>query len=392
VPVNEAEAARLYKAAADLGLPAAMCHYGEMLEDGRGVARNVPEAVRYFKQSSAEGCREGMFNYAEMLRHGRHVQPNIREAYRLYRQLANSDFQEACLVLCEILRDGEGDIPAYPAGAFEYAKRLADQGHFIGLLQYAELVDAGIGTDHPNPQLAGELMARAHSKEFNIEQYEYARRLETGKGARKDLTQAFKYYHMAALNRNVNAMYSTAVCYQMGKGTTGNPALAARWFKESADRGCDIAMCKYAGCLREQKNFSEALEYIKKAADLQFPRAYSVLGQMYELGEGVTKSCDEAAKWYQLAADRGDPTGMAFLGDMFQNGKGVPKDYRQAMYWYRMAADRGHMWAATQLGIMLIEGRGVERNPAEARQWFQLAADAGELEARRWLSDRASWG
>jgi hypothetical protein len=64
---DEYEAARLFKLAAEAGHGLAQNNYGVMLEQGRGLVRNIPEVIRYYKMSSDSACPTGMFNLADML-------------------------------------------------------------------------------------------------------------------------------------------------------------------------------------------------------------------------------------------------------------------------------------------------------------------------------------
>ena len=55
------------------------------------------------------------------------------------------------------------------------------------------------------------------------------------------------------------------------------------------------------------KNYSEAMRFFRKAADLGDTQAMSNIGVMYDNGEGVPKNAAEAARWYKKAADRDKP-------------------------------------------------------------------------------------
>jgi uncharacterized protein len=55
------------------------------------------------------------------------------------------------------------------------------------------------------------------------------------------------------------------------------------------------------------KNYSEAMHFFRKAADLGDTQAMSNIGVMYDNGEGVPKNAAEAARWYKKAADRDKP-------------------------------------------------------------------------------------
>jgi TPR repeat protein len=67
------------------------------------------------------------------------------------------------------------------------------------------------------------------------------------------------------------------------------------------------------------------------------------------VGLGVEKNYYEAANWYRKAAEQGDAFGQSNLGVMYQNGYGVEKDEFEAIKWYQKAAKQGQVFAQKQL-------------------------------------------
>ena len=89
----------------------------------------------------------------------------------------------------------------------------------------------------------------------------------------------------------------------------------------------------------------------------------------------------QAVKWYRLAADKGDATAQSILGFMYDNGEGVPQDDTEAVKWYRLAADQGDAGAQSNLGVMYAKGEGVPQDYVLAHLWFNLAAAQGDANA-----------
>jgi TPR repeat protein len=179
---DEIESARLFKLAGDSGHALALNSYGEMLEGGRGVIKNIPEAVKYYRASSDQACPEGMYNLADMYHHARHVPKNVPEAVRLYKLAADAGLSTALNALYEIWRNGEAPVPPNPWMAAHAAKN-----EFLGLLEWADVLEWGIGVPQ-NQARAREVLARAHGREFAVDQGNYAVRVEDGKGCRQDFT------------------------------------------------------------------------------------------------------------------------------------------------------------------------------------------------------------
>jgi TPR repeat protein len=182
---------------------------------------------------------------------------------------SDNDIEEAFFALCEIYRYGEGDVGVNLEHAVEVAKTSADREHFRGLIQYAELLDAGIGIERDSAK-AAELLTQANARHFVSDQNNYALALKRGKGCRQRLSEAVKYYRIAADNGSTVAMHGLGFCYAKGKGVTRDAAEAARWYRRSADAGNTAACASYSKCLRfglgVTQTFKNALQYLHKGA------------------------------------------------------------------------------------------------------------------------------
>jgi hypothetical protein len=71
---------------------------------------------------------------------------------------------------------------------------------------------------------------------------------------------------------------------------------------------------------------------------------------MYMDGRGVPQNHTEAMRWLRLAADQGDVEAQSNLGNMYIKGIGVKRSIAEAMKWYRRAADQGLAVAQLRLG------------------------------------------
>ena len=81
-----------------------------------------------------------------------------------------------------------------------------------------------------------------------------------------------------------------------------------------------------------------------------------------------------ALRLFRPLADQGDADAQSMLGLMYDNGQGVPKDYAQAVKWYRLAANQGYASAQANLGNMYYLGQGVPKDYVLAYMWRNLAA------------------
>lgn len=87
----------------------------------------------------------------------------------------------------------------------------------------------------------------------------------------------------------------------------------------------------------KKKNFKQAFEYIKQAADTGDSRAQAEIGLFYKKGIGVTKSEEEAIYWLRLSSDQRDPEGLYQLGLIYKE----KDDMLEAIYWWNLAYQYG---------------------------------------------------
>lgn len=173
--------------------------------------------------------------------------------------------------------------------------------------------------------------------------------------------------------------------------------------------------------LYEQKQYAEALNVCKQAANTADAISEANLGAMYDHGWGVGINYSESYKWARYSASHGYARGQHNLGQMFALGRGVTKNLNEALVWLRQSADQGYTYAqcaasailsaealgtrvgagaawtgeeafnrtkrcvdatgdATSeavLGLLYKKGIGVPRNMELARYWWEKSAAQG---------------
>ena len=89
------------------------------------------------------------------------------------------------------------------------------------------------------------------------------------------------------------------------------------------------------------KNYSCAVKWYAKGAELGNEDAQSSLAQMYQYGKGVQTNLAKAIEWYTKAAEKGNEIALFELGEIYQYGHGVEVDYTKAVEWYIKATEKG---------------------------------------------------
>ena len=186
---------------------------------------------------------------------------------------------------------------------------------------------------------------------------------------------------------------SAAELYEKGKAYYDNKQYkeAYDFLKKAAEQGNADAqnnlgvMYQYGEGVSQDK--AEAVRWYRKAAEQGYAAAQNNLGVMYDNGEGVSQDKAEAVRWYRKAAEQGNAAAQNNLGRMYKYGEGVAQDKAEAVRWFRKAAEQGHAAAQNNLGWMYEYGEGVSRDKAEAVRWYRKAAERGYEQAQARLKE-----
>lgn len=121
-------------------------------------------------------------------------------------------------------------------------------------------------------------------------------------------------------------------------------------------------------------------EFIKRAEQGDV-FAQSVLGEMYEAGEGVAHSWSRAVSWWEKAAAKGDIPSQRRLEEMYELGRGTHRDEQKAAEWQAKVAAREESDRLFLLGLMHAAGQGTMPDYARAAEYFAQSAELGCPEA-----------
>ena len=131
-----------------------------------------------------------------------------------------------------------------------------------------------------------------------------------------------------------------------------------------------------------EKNYAEAIEWYRKAAEQGDASGQANLGYMYSNGFGVAKDYAEAIKWYRKSAEQGDAVGQVNLGFMYRYGYGVKQDYTEAAKWYRKSAEQDNSVGQRNMGVIYENGYGVTQDYAEAMKWYRKSVEQGDADGQ----------
>ena len=126
-----------------------------------------------------------------------------------------------------------------------------------------------------------------------------------GAGVPQDYQEALEWYRLAAEQGDPRAQTVLGAMYQLGDGVPQDYQEALKWYRLAAEQGDPRAQVQLGFKLQQ-----EALTLQQEALTLQLeaeqgnPFAQATLGNMYNLGDGVSQNLIQAHKWFNLAASK----------------------------------------------------------------------------------------
>ena len=155
---------------------------------------------------------------------------------------------------------------------------------------------------------------------------------------------------------------------------------AFQWFKKAADKGDESACLKvanyYTAGIGIEQDMKQAEIYYKKCPDDTF--AQSQLAQFYFHGSGgINVNYPLAFNLSKKAAEKGNLTAKHLLGCCYYDGKGVPQDYSKAFECFLKSAEQGYEYSQYMAAICYYDGKGVPQDYSKAFEWFLKSAEQG---------------
>ncbi len=131
---------------------------------------------------------------------------------------------------------------------------------------------------------------------------------QTGRGVEQDLSEAVRWYALAAEQGQFDAQNNLGLIYQFGFDEhSPNIDEAARWFKSAADRGHSHAMYN--------------------------------LGVLHRTGDGVPLNYDESSRLFRQSARQGFIPAQTAIAEALLEGRGIKIDKVEALKWAIVASD-----------------------------------------------------
>jgi TPR repeat protein len=398
------------RSAADAGLAAAQNDLGAMLRDGIGTKRDPIEAKTWFEKADAQGLAIASLNLATCAYRGEGEPVDHRKAFLLASRGAERGNVAAAMVAAAMAWQGDG-VPSDKSVAMRWYRYAADHGNveaarWVGV-QYSVGVavprDASLGLaylkqaaqagDPTSSAILGAYLANQHASWNGMTgiqwlQHAAERKLPAaystlgylylrGQGVERDPRAALEMFSRGAQLGDPTSQAWLCAAYFPGDGAMANPLLAARWCEAAAGNGNVGAMQVIALDARhEVSGASDRAYWLWKLADRGDAKYQSMLGDAYDLGDGVPADFAAATYWFRRAAEHGDASAQSSLAWHLLTGLGGRADAYEAFDWAMRAAST-NADAQRMVGMAYMSGRGIARDTAAGRQWLSKAAADG---------------
>ena len=200
---------------------------------------------------------------------------------------------------------------------------------------------------------------------------------EKGIGCEKDLVKARQYYELAAMHGDVKAKYNIGLFYYHNK----QYPQAFNLVKEAADmnygKACLLLAYFYEHANGTSQNYLAARDCFVKALELGEKGVYHHLGVYSYYGYGTEKNYEEAFDYFYSGADEGEKECYYYLGVMYSKGEGIKKNHKQSFYWYQQGANSGDAKSMYNLAVYYENGIATNVDKEKAEYWLKKSAELG---------------
>lgn len=398
------------RSAAEAGLAMAQNDLGVMLHEGIGTQRNVAEAKAWFEKADAQGFAVASLNLARAAYNGEGEPVDRRHAFALAIRGAERGNVEAAMMAASMAWKGDG-VPMDKPLAMRWYRFAADHGNAESARWIAEQYSLGSVVPRDESRALTYLKQAAHAGDARssamLGAYLAGQRVSwdgmtgpqwlqraadqkvpsayaalgylylRGQAVPRDPRVAFDMFLRGAQAGDPASQGWLCTAYRPENGATVVPALSRYWCAQAAKGGNLGAMQAIALDTRHVvSNASERAYWLWKLADRGDAKYQSMLGDAYDLGDGVPADFSAATYWFRRAAEQGDTAARGSLAWHLATGLGGRVDAHEAFEWAMRAAPASAD-AQRMVGIAYLNGRGVARDVEAGRDWLTKAAAAG---------------
>lgn len=350
---------------------------------GDGVQLDEAEATRHYRRAAELGDVRAQRTLGLRQLRGIGSPAAPEEAFTWFRLAANQGDIVSQRELGNLLARGEGSLQAE---AVTWWRRAAERKDAEAAYRLGLALHQGTGTAVSVPEAIRFLRVAAHHRhEQAMQQLDYML-LDLLRHRPEFLAES----QQGAEGGELENLHIIGLAYTVGAGMPHDPDQGLRLLEKAGRGGHMRAAASLAAHFERAGNETMSHAWIRRAAELGHPSLLMRLVHGHLRGErGLTKDPAQAYRWARLGAERGQASAQLMLGLMLKYGVGAPIQTRQALEMLRNAALAGDHAAVEQLKTFRTEARGAltVTDPPMALQKQLERAQAGDAQAMLQLGD-----
>lgn len=225
VDTDYEEAEKWFRKAAESGYAKAQFNLGLCYETGNGVEQDYEAAVKWFRKAAEQNLAKAQYELARCLDEGMGCERNYEEAVKWYKKAADQGHpasQYYTGVYCE--KNGDMEL------AFQWYSKAAAQNYVKAMRNLGYYYEKGKGTPK-NQDEAVKWYRAAAEKGDAIAQYNLALYCENKD---KNYREAAHWMRKSAKQDNKHAQYNLGRYFEEGKGVKKDIREAIRWYSVAA--------------------------------------------------------------------------------------------------------------------------------------------------------------
>lgn len=289
VEVSKKKANKLYKKGVDNYSGYGYNRLGLNYINGIGCEKNIEKGIKYLEKSIEYGYYNSFCDLSLSYLYGDVVEKDIDKVFRYLEKGIKKECTSSYRLMAALYLDGD------------VVKKDLDKG--INILKGSVKLGSG-GTQ--------TMLGRVYEEEGNY-------------------CEAFKYYMMAAKNKNKEGQYKLGECFQNGKGCNRSLNKAEYWYKQSDYIfGSDNSKSKLAHIYKLQNKYVKVLEVYDKHEDNRDCQ-YNA-GLMFFIGIGFKRDIKKSLKYFEKAFKLGSIHSAYFLAKIYYKNSDYKDIYEAHKY------------------------------------------------------------
>lgn len=359
---------RLYMESSNAGLDIASLDLGTIAEDNEDYL----EALKWYEKAAEQGSEIAQYEIVNFYYNKKGAKEELEKAEQWILKDDEQRSDKMIVMFGKIAFDSKNY-----SDAFKWFKKAADNGLAEAKNILGFLYSQGIGIETDKDE-ALKLFKESAEKGEPTAQLNLGNCYYNGEGTEKDLEKA-KYWYLKAHDAGFNeatTMLGMVACDE------NNYSEAVKWLREAADKGNSDAQNRLSFLYKEglgvPKDDVESFKLIKKAAQQEDVEAQCTLGYFYYYGEGTSKNVTRAKQYLLKAHKEGFDAATTLLGIIAMD----EEDFKKAFEYFETAAQNGYAEAQNALGNLYDIGLGTSENKFKAFKWYKKAAQQDWAEAQ----------